>query len=40
MINGCTGAPMVPIFQKLLYEETRRLRDLENMYEEHFLTEN
>ncbi|MCF6180096.1 MAG: ferritin family protein [Geopsychrobacter sp.] len=40
MIDGCQGAPMVPVFQQLLNDETRHLRQLEDMYEEHFLTEN
>ena len=40
LIDGCSGAPMVPIFQKLLADETHHLRQLEDMYEEHFLTEN
>ncbi len=40
MITGCAGAPMVPVFQQLLNDETRHLRQLEDLYEEHFLTEN
>ena len=40
MIEGCEGAPMVPVFQQLLNDEARHLRQLEDMYEEHFLTEN
>ncbi len=40
MIDGCAGAPMVPVFQQLLNDETRHLRQLEDLYEEHFLTEN
>ncbi len=40
MIKGCEGAPMVPVFQQLFYDETRHLLQLEDMYEEHFLTEN
>jgi rubrerythrin len=40
MIDGCEGAPMVPVFQQLLNDETRHLSQLENMYEEHFMTEN
>lgn len=40
MIEGCAGAPMVPVFQQLLNDETRHLRQLEDMYEEHFMTEN
>lgn len=40
MIDGCEGAPMVPVFQQLLNDETRHLLQLEDMYEEHFMTEN
>lgn len=40
MIDGCAGAPMVPVFQQLLNDETRHLHQLEDMYEEHFLPEN
>lgn len=40
MIEGCAGAPMVPVFQQLLNDETRHLRQLEDMYEEHFMPEN
>ncbi len=40
MIDGCEGAPMVPVFKQLLNDETRHLLQLEDMYEEHFLTEN
>jgi len=40
MIKGCEGAPMAPVFHKLLNDEARHLRQLEDMYEEHFLTEN
>ncbi|WP_020676077.1 ferritin family protein [Geopsychrobacter electrodiphilus] len=40
MIEGCAGAPMVPVFQLLLNDEARHLQQLENIYEDHFLTEN
>ncbi len=40
MIDGCAGAPMVPVFQQLLNDESRHLRQLEDMYEEHFMPEN
>ena len=38
--SGCAGAPMAGLFAALLVDESRHLRDLENLYEEHFLTEN
>ena len=38
--DGCAGAPMGALFQQLLKEETRHLQALEDLYEQHFLTEN
>lgn len=38
--NGCAGAPMGALFQQLLKEETRHLQSLEDLYEQHFMTEN
>ncbi len=38
--NGCAGAPMGALFQQLLKEETSHLQALEDLYEQHFLTEN
>jgi len=38
--NGCAGAPMGNLFQQLLKEETRHLQSLEDLYEQHFMTEN
>ena len=38
--NGCEGAPMGNLFRQLLKEETRHLQALEDMYEQHFMTEN
>ncbi len=38
--DGCAGAPMGVLFQQLLKEETRHLQSLEDLYEQHFLTEN
>ncbi len=38
--NGCEGAPMGKLFQQLLSEESRHLQTLEDLYEEHFMTEN
>jgi len=38
--QGCAGAPMGKIFDKLLTDESRHLQQLEDLYEEHFMTEN
>ena len=40
MAQGCAGAPMGGIFAKMLADETKHLQLLEDMYEEHFMTEN
>lgn len=40
MVNGCEGAPMGPVFAKLLAEEMHHLQEMEDLYETHFLTEN
>lgn len=40
LINGCAGAPMAPIFERLLADETRHLKSLEDFYEKYFLAEN
>ena len=40
MSQGCAGAPMATLFEQLLADESRHLQALEDMYEEHFLTEN
>ena len=40
MAQGCAGAPMAPLFDRLLADESRHLQSLEDMYEEHFLSEN
>jgi len=39
MSQGCAGAPMAPVFDRLLAEESRHLQSLEDLYEEHFLPE-
>ena len=39
MSQGCAGAPMAPVFDRLLADETRHLQSLEDMYEQHFLPE-
>jgi rubrerythrin len=40
MSQGCAGAPMASLFERLLADESRHLQALEDMYEEHYLTEN
>lgn len=40
LMKGCEGAPMAPLFQRLLADESRHLKTLEDLYEEHFMTEN
>lgn len=39
MSQGCAGAPMAPVFARLLADETRHLQSLEDIYERHFLPE-
>ncbi len=40
LISGCEGAPMMELFKRLMADETRHLRILEDLYEKIFLTEN
>lgn len=40
LAEGCAGAPMGTVLQRLLEDESRHLQSLEDMYEEHFMTEN
>lgn len=40
MAQGCAGAPMAKLFDLLLADETRHLQSLEDLYEQHFMTEN
>ena len=40
MAKGCEGAPMADVFRKIGNDESLHLQRLEDMYEEHFLTEN
>jgi rubrerythrin len=40
MSQGCAGAPMASLFERLLADESRHLQALEDMYEEHYLPEN
>ena len=39
MSQGCSGAPMAVVFQRLLADETRHLQALEDLYEQHFMPE-
>ena len=38
--DGCAGAPMGKLFKQLHTEESRHLQSLEDLYEQHFMTEN
>ncbi|MFZ2949045.1 MAG: ferritin family protein [Desulfuromonadaceae bacterium] len=38
--SGCAGAPMGKLFAQLFQEESRHLQSLEDLYEQHFMTEN
>jgi rubrerythrin len=38
--GGCAGAPMGNLFKQLHTEESRHLQTLEDLYEQHFMTEN
>jgi len=38
--GGCADAPMGRLFAQLHQEESRHLQSLEDLYEEHFMTEN
>lgn len=40
MAAGCSGAPMGNLFEQISRDESRHLQILEDLYEEHFLTEN
>jgi hypothetical protein len=39
MSEQCSGAPMAKMFKSLCDDQTRYLQQLEDIYEEHFLTE-
>ncbi len=39
MTDQCSGAPMATLFKTLGDDQTRYLQQLEDIYEEHFLTE-
>jgi rubrerythrin len=36
----CAGAPMGALMERLAADESRHLQQLEDLYEEHFMTEN
>lgn len=38
--DGCSGAPMATLFARLQAEESSHLQRLEDIYEQHFMTEN
>ncbi len=40
MAQGCAGAPMGNLFERIFNDETRHLQSLEDLYEQHFLPEN
>lgn len=40
MASACAGAPMGKLMERLVADESRHLQQLEDMYEEHFMTEN
>lgn len=40
MAQGCAGAPMASLFERIGNDESLHLQKLEDMYEEHFLSEN
>ncbi len=39
MNEGCAGAPMAVLFEKIFNDESRHLQELEDLYEKHFLPE-
>lgn len=39
MVQGCAGAPMAALFERIANDESRHLQSLEDLYEEHFLTQ-
>lgn len=40
MTEGCAGAPMAGMFERLLADERRHIREIEDLYEAKFLTDN
>ncbi len=40
MAQGCSGAPMGNLFERIYNDETKHLQSLEDLYEQHFMPEN
>ncbi len=40
LVGSCEGAPMAPIYKQLSVDVRSQLQQAEDLYEEHFLTEN
>ena len=40
MAHACAGAPMGKLMERLVADESRHLQQLEDLYEQHFMTEN
>ncbi|NVN99534.1 MAG: ferritin family protein [Geobacteraceae bacterium] len=40
MAAACAGAPMAKLMERLVADESRHLQQLEDMYEDHYMTEN
>lgn len=40
MASACAGAPMAKLMERLVADESRHLQQLEDMYEDHFMSEN
>ncbi len=40
MAGACEGAPMGKLMERLVADESRHLQQLEDLYEEHFMSEN
>jgi rubrerythrin len=40
MVEGCAGAPMAGMFERLMVDEQRHIQAIEDLYEGHFLTNN
>ena len=40
MAGACAGAPMGKLMERLVADESRHLQQLEDLYEQHFMTEN
>ncbi len=40
LMSGCEGAPNAELFERLLADETKHLKMLEDFYEDYFMAEN